>query len=734
MTNKRRLYLGVSALTASVSAILCSTGAQAAEGPATVDEIVVTAMKRGENLQDIPASISAVSAKALQDRGVSDIKDIANLVPNLNWGEHFGSAMITIRGVGSTVDSGITEPTVATYVDGVFLPRSTMSSLRAVDLDRVEVLRGPQGTLYGRNATGGAINFVSMAPSHDFTAEVNVGGGSRSAFGVSGYVSGPIARGVYGRLSAGHDEQDGYVDIVNTGQKIGGTNVDYVRGALRLEPTDNLSIDLSARYERNKAANGWQQLFNLTVLPTAGQTTDVNRIVADQPFAADTRTAVFGGTVNWTINDHLSLRSITSYVNHSSKVSVDADTTILDGFNTVDFNRPSRSYAQEFNLIGDHDRFKWILGAYYFHERAGNALPLRLGAVFAPGFGVPVDTVLTQSVGTTTESFAVFGDGTYSITDRLRINLGLRFNHETKDFSQYSFLTIPGVSSPIPLVAAFAAGPVDSSTKTNKLLPKISLQYDLADDVNLYAQFSKGFKSGGQNLEGGTGLAVGVAGFYRPEQINAYEVGLKSRFFDRRVTANLAVFYYDYSNLQVTITRPPTTTVVQNADAIIYGLEGEFAWAATDHLKLDAAVTLTHARFDGFSGFDDANPGLGVQSLDGARLPHAPDYTLKAGAEYSFDLGHPLFNTLTLRGDVSYSDDVVLRYFGTPNDTQDGYTLGNLSARLEDEDKNTALRVFVNNVGNEHYKQNIAYIGAIGAFVGNYAAPRTWGVQLSRKF
>ncbi|WP_168072258.1 TonB-dependent receptor [Caulobacter sp. SSI4214] len=736
MRRKLVLYCATAIAVAAPTLFSASAAFAAADQKpptATVDEIVVTAMKRGENLQDVAASVSALSAETLKDRGVSDVKDIAKLVPNVNWGEHFGSALVTIRGVGSTVDSGITEPTVAMYADGVFLPRSTMPSVRAIDLDRVEVLRGPQGTLYGRNATGGAINFVSQAPSRTFEGMANVSTGSRSAFGVSGYVSGPLADGVYGRLSGGHDEQDGYVKISPSGKTLGGADINYVRGALRLEPSSGLTIDLAARYEENKAANGWQQLFTPALIPTAGQTLEPNRIVADQPFAQNSKTTVLSSTVNWTISDKVSLRSITSYVDHKSKVSVDADSTILDGFNTIDFTRPSKSYAQEFNLLGAGDKVQWILGLYYYHEKAGNALPLRLGTFFAPGFGVPANTVLTASVDSKTESLAAFADVTYSFSERMRLNLGLRYNHETKDFLQNRIVSIPGVGV-VPGSAAYAAGPIAVGTTSSKLLPKINLQFDLTDNVNSYVQYSKGFKSGGENLEGGDGGAVGALGLYRPEGIDAYEVGLKSRLFDRRVIANFAAFYYDYSGLQVTITKPPTTTVVQNADAKIYGLEGEFSWSLTESLKLDGSATLTHARFNGFSGYDDAQPSLGVQNLDGKPLPHAPDFTARLGGEYRIDLGEGFLSTLTVRGDVSYSDDVVLRYFGTANDTQKAYWLSSVSAKLSDANRLTELRLYVNNLGDKIYKQNVTYIGAIGAYMGNYAAPRTWGVQLSRKF
>jgi iron complex outermembrane receptor protein len=704
-----------------------------AESAATVAEVVVTALKQSQSLQDVPAAVSAIDAEALTARGAAGVEAISQMVPNLNFGTHAGTSLVTIRGVGSTVDSGITEPTVAMYVDGVFLPRATMSTLRAVDLERVEVLRGPQGTLYGRNATGGAINFISAAPTRDFTGQVNLSTGSRSAYGVSGYASGALAEGVMFRLSGGREKQDGYVKVFPSGQKLDGTDVAYGRAALRLEPTSALTVELSARYEVADAANAYQQLLTPTVLPGAVQTTEVNRLDADQPFRMKAETLVLAGTATWKISDDISLKSVTSYVDHKSKVDFDADSTTYDGFNALAFSRPSESYAQELNLVGSAGPVSWLLGAYYYHEEASNALPLRLGAVFAPAFGVPINTVLTQSVASKTESVALFGDLTYSLSERLRLNVGLRYNHEEQDFTQLLVLNIPGVGV-VPGEAAFAGGPLSVSDKSNKLLPKIGIQFDLTDDANLYAQWSRGFKSGGQNLEGGSGLSIGLKGLFKPETLDAYEIGLKSQWADRTVTANLAAFYYDYSNLQVTITLPPSTTIVQNADAKIYGVEGEFNWKVTDAFRLNAAATLTHARFDGFKSFDDARPAQGVQDLDGEPLPHAPDVTLSLGAEYRATLAGSPLPALTLRADGFYSDRVVLRYFGTANDSQKSYATLGLSAKLASEDGRTTLNAFLNNATNEHYLRNVTYIGAVGAFMGNYAPPRTWGVQISQKF
>ena len=716
--------LAGASLLSSVAAM--AQDAQQAPQDDSGSDIIVTATKRGERLQDVPAAITAIGGEDLQKRGLTNIEAIATQVPGLNFGQHAGATQIAIRGVGSTVDSGVTEPTVALYVDGVYLPRSSMGALRGVDLDRVEVLRGPQGTLYGRNATGGAINFVSRAPSREFEGQVTASTGSRDAFGLEGYVSGPLADGVYVRLSGGHQQQDGYVKVLNTGQRLMNVNDDYVRLAARLEPTDSLGIDLAVRYEDNSGANSYQQLYTpagVFIPGTAQQTTKPNEIYSDGPFSARVKTLIASGTVNWKVSDDVSLRSVTGYIDHKTTVNFDADGTGYGFYNAVNFRRPSESFSQELDLIGETGRLKWILGAYYFKEKFLFSLPINFVNGLNtgdPATSLPAGSTLYAGLlSDRTQSFALFGDATYSISDWLRLNVGLRFNTEKKRFESTSGADVPGVGF-------VGVSGVKTQFKADKLLPKLALQFDVNDDINGYVQWQKGYKSGGQNLQ--------LLPQYLPESINAYEVGLKTQWLNRKLTANFAAFYYDYKNLQVTIVQPPAVTLVQNADVKVYGIEGDINFQVTKAFRLNTSATWLHARNKRFESIDDANPGAGVQDLRGEPISRAPDLTFNAGAEYELDLGGDLLNSLSLRADFSYSSKVVLRYFGQPEDVQKAYALLNVSATLSDFDEKTSLRAFVNNVTDKLYRQSSSYLGTTGAYIGNYSPPRTWGMQLSRKF
>ena len=332
---------------------------------------------------------------------------------------------------------------------------------------------------------------------------------------------------------------------------------------------------------------------------------------------------------------------------------------------------------------------------------------------------LPPNAVINQSLHERTNSYAAFADLTYSLTDRLRANVGLRFNRDEKHFLWTFGATIPG--------AGFVGvSDVPSQASSSKLLPKVGLQYDLAAGVSSYVQWQRGFKSGGHD--------VSADSQYKPEQLDAYEIGLKSQFFDHKLTANFAGFYYDYKGLQVTDIIPPTTTIIQNADAHIYGLEAEFALRPTSRLLFNAATTFLHARYTRFFSIDDSNPGLGTQDLSGRPLNRAPNFTFKASAEYRLPLSGGLFNELAFRGDVNHSSAESLRYFSTPNDVQRGYTIGNISATLTGNNSMTSIRAYLDNVGNKVIKQEILYFGAVGAFLGNYSRPREWGLSISHKF
>lgn len=674
------------------------------DGNNDVSEIVVTALKRAERVQDIPASISAISGEMLAQRGIADVRALTNAIPNLVFGEFVGSTLITIRGIGSNVDNGLTEPTVAVYVDGLALPRSTMARMRAVDLERVEVLRGPQGTLYGRNATGGAVNFISARPSKELTGKVEVSTGSRDAWGINGFISGPLADGVYLRVSGGREKQDGIVKVINTGQKLGGTDAKFGRAALLLEPSTNVTIDLGLRYEKNSAPVGYQQSINATVQEISGgpsvSTHEPFKIIANRPFDGFKETFIASGSLNWELSDNISLKYLGGYIDHKSDDLYDADASTLD-ITSVDYYRTSESISQELTLIGNYEKFDFIVGAYLFKEDANNTFRVNpFSTPVGPRFGMTAKL----------KNFAVYGDVKYSVTSKLGLNLGLRLNHEDNDFTQF-----------------FAAASTDQSVKITRLLPKVAATYEFGPDINGYAQWSRGYKSGG----GQFGQSVGVVAPYRPEVLDAFEIGLKSQFADRRVTANIAAFYYAYKDFQFFNFIPPFITLVDNANARLYGIEGDFRFEASESTTLSVAPTWLHGNYKSLVVVEPISRI--PYNLAGFQLPRAPKFSVSGGIEQRIELGGELLSQLQLNANVRYSSTTVLRFFNlSPFERQRAYATVDLSASLLDSDRKTRLSVFVNNLTDKTV-QTSSFRNANGYF-GNYGAPRTWGVRLSRQF
>jgi iron complex outermembrane receptor protein len=693
---------------------------QTAAQVGVLDEVVVTATKRSENVQTIPTSVTAISGADLERRGIEDIQSLALEVPNLTFGSHLGASYVVIRGVGASVDSGITEPSVATYIDGIALPRSTMGFLQEIDLDRVEVLNGPQGTLYGRNSTGGAVNFVSREPTKDFEGGANLSTGSRDAFGASSYISGPLASDVYARLSGGYREQDGYVLVLPSGRHIGNTETSYLRGALLIEPTDSLKIDVFAKYEADHGANAFYQLLSPTtaiVPPGTVETTQPNVVGADTGLSQKNDTLILGGTVNWGISADVSARSISGFIKHTSCADGDIDATDYPLFNTFGYCRPSKSFSQEFDFFGDAGPLKWLGGAYYFHEDFDATLPVALPNGL-PG-ALPPGASLQQQLGQTIRSYALFTDLTWSLTDRLRLNAGLRWNDESQNFLWTSGVTIPGTGF-------IGTTNVPSSLTTRKVLPKLGMQFDLSANLHAYAQWQQGFTSGGHQLS--------LPSLYAPETINSYEVGLKSQWLDKTLTANFSVFHYIYSNLQITSLLPPATEQILNGDAHATGVEVQTIWNINQYVRVNANATWLHTAYTNFSSIDSSQPELGLQNLDGRSLVRSPPHTENVAVEWRIPIAPGPIRDVTLRGEVFHSGTVVLDYFALPADSQAPYTTVNVSAIFTDKSDKTNLRLFVNNVGSVLVKEDIEYNSSFGAYVGRYEEPRTWGIAIERKF
>jgi iron complex outermembrane receptor protein len=759
---------------------------EAAQAPAAgIEVIIVTAQKREQAVQDLPGVVTAITGDRIDALGISNIENLATQVSGLTFYSQAGANFVTLRGVGVPIDNGSADNNISINVDGVVIPRQTEAGLDSTDLQRVEVLRGPQGTLYGRNATGGAINFISAPPSDTFTAMISSKVGNFETWGVNGFVSGPISDDLRFRVSAAHEERnEGYVDNVFTGGTEDTLNRTSVRAALSADLASNFTADLSVSWQREDF-DGYQQLLPPgLVVPHApasqlgniasvglvaghGYSTNPWEIASNASGDSSRQTLLSIARLGWDITDNISLTSVTGYIDHTFKSGLDGDGTSFSlnhiassGPNAR--SQPSQSFSQEFNVAGAFgEGGSWLFGLYYFHEDVDFTVPIifdsTISPVFAPG------TVSRNGTSQTTTSYAIFADATVPITDDFRIFGGGRLSKETFTAESFSELMNPtGIFRPalVPLlpvrfgipainptnlsclgssmqVANTQAGFPNRPTSSQEHLPftpRIGAQYDVDDDVMVYIQYSRGFKAGGQSTSN-------CDNEYDPETLDAYEIGFKAQFFDRRLTFNMSAFQYDYTNMQIFKIEGSGSTLIENADTKIEGVDVSVEALLGDHFRFDLAGTVLNDRFTDFCSTDPswrtlAGPcpgGVGTgQDLRGEPLPNVPNYTVNAGLEGVFPVELGLFDRFTLRGEARLvGPSHLTSYSNRPEMTQEAYQIYNATATLASEAGDVLVRGFVRNIGNEAV---IAHAIWTGTFNGQYLPPRTFGIEVTKRF
>lgn len=695
---------------------------------AEIEEIVVTATKRTQSLQDLAGSISALDDAQIKLRGVANTEDLIAYVPGANFTKGAGNTFVSIRGVGVSLGQGFADPSVATHIDGVFLARTNMGSLQMIDLERAEVLRGPQGTLYGRNATGGVINFISKKPTEEFEGSFSVGAGSWDKVTADGYISGPITDKLLGRLSASYSDHDGYYDTVapRSGH-IADERHESFRAMLRYLPTENLTIDLSVSYEEEEY-HDISQVVDLDVFalislffPPEFTTDEPFTSTQQEPYPHSEKESSMASLIaNWDISDDLTFKSITAYVDHENPGINDADGYLGESLTVGSLEYPRfdkvNTFSQEFNLIGTSldDKLDWTLGFFYFTE---NHKPRT--TAFIPIFDVEID----QFYSADSEAMAAFVDLTYHVTDNFRINAGLRESRDERDFQQrytLNFTTNPfevcGPTSPI------ADG--KSSFDWDSTSPKLRFEWDAGENHLLYAQWQEGFKTGGIN--------IGECGdTYEPEEISAYEVGFKSTLLDGAMTLNGSYYIYDYENHQAQLFPggPTLALVVNLAGADIQGFDLELVWHASENFRIDGSVA--HNDNEISETTFTTNPATGVvEDLKGNAVPHAPEWTAAVGANLFIDTDAGNF---TARAEVRYSDEVQHGLFDSPNELADEYTVGNIYLSYSSPSAAYEVRAFVRNVTDKEYLEDVGVSSLLG-MRGSYARPRHFGVELRYNF
>ena len=746
---------------------------------AEIEEIVVTATKRSESIMDVAGSISAVGAAAIEDRSIKNIEDIQGMIPNMLFRDLHGVRLIAIRGIGGNIESGIVEPGIAAHIDGVYLARGDMLAIHSHDLEQIEVLRGPQGTLYGKNATGGAINFISKAPTDEPEARITVGAGSFGGERYSAMASGPLSDSVRARVSAFYSDDDGFIENVFTGSDIGGGERTGVRASLAVDFNEHWSGTLSVFHQEADLTMGTQHDFEpaTAVFPnlvaaffgaTLTNTGEFHELAQTRDPYNEIETTGVTLKIEGSISDRIDIASTTGFIDHSYEQIYGFGGVVSNGLLTpgLDFNvgtigydgaprlQESETFSQEIILSGttESGRLDWILGAYYFQEEYDAQIPfefhdpnsqLLVGGSFTAGNPIlfPPGTMFRGNDNYLDEdnsAKAVFFDVTWHLNDDWRLNLGGRYGDEEKNTEQFqqTNLVFPPGALLLPTGGSFGLPICPAGTEVDLdesgFEPKARVEWDPNEDSLVYLQYQQGQKSGQVNV-------TGCMDVVEPEEVVSIELGYKTTFADGAATLSAALFRYDYDDFQSVEYTPDGTSafLASVPEAEIFGGELEITYVASEAVSMDFALSWLDAEVTEGApdiGVDTANLAAGVQDIRGNPLPGTPEFSAHIGVSHVMTFDNA---SLTTRAEYAYTDKQTWRLFGVQEvhseDGESSIGLLNLYVTLGFNDDKYQLRGFVRNASDEEYKYWTLYSLSTG-WSGTYAPPRSWGVDFTVNF
>ena len=659
------------------AALMSTSGHAQDEGPG-LDTIVVTAERKEENLQRVPLAVTALPAEQLDSLQIVTTRDLSRAVPNLVTANNVGlgsSVTYFLRGVGNTESIPTFDLPIGTYVDEVFISRQNANQIALSGVERVEVLRGPQGTLFGRNTTGGAVSIITKKPGDEFSGELEVGYGSFDRYTVNTAVNLPVNEQLAVRLSAIYVSDDGFIENEQNTSTFNGEETSGFRAAVRYDLNDNITWNGSAQYVHTDTLGlGTPAIIDpatgvISQEPVSGDLLTVN--IPDQDCEPTGPVETFPGqgcTFNETESifavsnlgvdlGFASLNFISGYYQNDFRFNVDflgnTNQPIFGGLFGANFfisnDTRTEQFSQEIKLTGSAlgDRLSYTAGVFFIDEQNETFFADTVNLPIAPGFTLPAVLANRAPLSNGTRSFAVYGQGDLSITDRLQLQVGLRWTEEDKDIAlegeSLSFATFSNV--PLDSAALEAVG-VPLRQVTARVTPRVALFYDVAENVSVYASYTEGFRSGGWNVRGTSALEFQP---FDEEIVDSYEIGYRSELFNNRLRFNATLFNAIYNDFQIPSVFPGSATflTLNSGRARVRGLEVDFLASF----------------FEGFDVFGN----FGLQDGDyteltegaiaagiGPELQRTPTLTGQIGFNKYFTVGE---NELRLGADVSYTGE-----------------------------------------------------------------------------
>ena len=748
----------------ALSFALCSTPvfAQDTQEEGGLDVIVVTAQKRAEGLSDVPISISAVSGEKIDSYGQTSLEEVSSSIPNLKITQTAIANRIAIRGIASGDNKGF-EQSVAMFVDNIYYGRDQLSRLPLVDLERVEVLRGPQPTLFGKNAIAGAVNVTTRKPSDEFEGSLKaLYEFNHNEAQVTGVLSGPVSENIGARVVGYYRDMDGYV--FNTLQDRNEPNAReaFVRGILSFEGDSPLSANVKLEYADFKTKGQPREAFGPVGTYSAifsgplAVETDLDNVRSDGGY--ESRNKIFNAVLNvdYEIGDH-TLTSTTGYLDYSVREILDVDfieLNFLDGTNqTEDYSQ----FSQELRIASPGDNpFNYIAGIYYQHSKLDATDQVKFSPFFlATAFAAIGDTSNDRVYSQKSDLISTFAQGEISLTDSLRLTAGARFNHEKKSGNRELAISVgPLNASPLAAVIAtfralnIEAHSISGSLSENSFNPMANVQYDITNNLMFYASFARGTKAGGFDirsnaLPGSTTVATPGAFQFGDEQADNIEAGLK--YDTRNFALNLSVYRTKYKDLQVNIFDGVLGFNVRNAaGATTQGIEADMRWAVDKHFTLSGAIAYLDFEFTNFPQgqcYFQQTPGPGgFCDYSGQRNALTPKWSGNLNGDFRHELTDSLKLGINLNADFSSSFIAAANL--DPRTRQAGYVKMGARISLSEMDDHWSLALIGKNLTNERILTTAGNLplsttitGGTGvAYNGIFERPRSIALQANIKF
>ncbi|MFS1524668.1 TonB-dependent receptor [Microbulbifer sp. 2304DJ12-6] len=760
--------IGKIPLSLLASAIVTVTGTgEASTG--SIEEIVVTAEKRSASIQDVPLAVSAISGDDIGSGKIADVNDVTLKTPNVNFTQfNLGEPRLYVRGIGNSSDSAASDPAVGVFIDDIYIGRTGGSGFDLIDLQRIEVLKGPQGTLYGKNTNGGAINIITRRPTYENSMEFSFTTGNQGLYQAQALLNGGITDTVAGRVGIARKQRDGFeenvlrpTDVIvdsalnnspiignsslSGGGRLGDRDNVVMRAQLLFDLGEETELLLGADYSKDQSNGSCNHLQNISA---GGPTAPLwqNAIGGLSPrYTRDKRTCA----TQYDVSQQREARGVSARFEHNlvwaDLMSITAwrasDIATLDDLTgipltdiTVPYSTPENvingveehaaQFSQEFRLSGGNDNIDWITGVFYMHEdvdRDEEFYTRYNVALQSLGLAAEGDVLFQQNNTTTTT--ALYGQADWNINDNWMLTYGLRWSRDKKEIRQDARdLLGTGFPTGVPLILPAFAQAVQGAQDWDQITQRASINYRFGEDALMYLTYSEGFKSGAFPSQANT--AANAVKTVDPELVKNVEAGLKSSWFDNRLLFNVAYYDSRYDDMQIFELTPTLLLVLNNAQATSRGVETTLDFAATDRLAFRAAYSSGRARFDEY-----VTPGGDDRS--GNWLPWAPD---KSGA-LDMDYNLPLASGGMLAVNLNYAWKG--ESFATSSNADithlDAYGIWGASIAWTSSDDSLSLRAWGKNLGDEDQTVSLV-VDPTGITSEKYMDPRTYGITVSKTF